>query len=56
LKQIEAQAQQITDEVSLERELTLILGHLDGYCQLKALTGLFFRTSGEERRFFGLFS
>ncbi len=26
------------------------------YCQLKALMSVFFRTSGEERRFFGLFS
>jgi hypothetical protein len=26
------------------------------YCQLKALTSLFFRKSGEERHFFGLFS
>src|SRR5947209_10818020 len=31
LKQIEAQAQQITDEASLERELTLILGRLDEF-------------------------
>src|SRR5260370_37220994 len=29
LKQIEAQAQQVQDEASLERELTLILGRLD---------------------------
>ncbi len=26
------------------------------YCQLKALTSLFFHKSGEERQFFGLFS
>jgi site-specific DNA recombinase len=31
LKQIEAQAQQIKDEASLERELTLILGRLDEF-------------------------
>ncbi len=31
LKQIEVQAQQIQDEVSLERELTLILGRLDAF-------------------------
>jgi len=31
LQQIEAQAQQITDEASLERELTLILGRLDEF-------------------------
>lgn len=31
LKQIEAQAQQITDEASLERELTLMLGRLDEF-------------------------
>lgn len=39
LKQIEAQAQQITDEVSLERELTLILGHLDEFAA-RIKTGL----------------
>jgi site-specific DNA recombinase len=31
LMQIEAQAQQIKDEASLERELTLILGRLDEF-------------------------
>jgi len=31
LKQIEAQAQQVQDEASLERELTLILGRLDEF-------------------------
>jgi transposase len=31
-------------------------GHAKRYCQLKALTSLFFHKSGEERRFFGLFS
>ena len=31
LKQIEAQAQQVKDEASLERELTLILGRLDEF-------------------------
>jgi hypothetical protein len=31
LKQIEAQAQQVKDEASLERALTLILGRLDEF-------------------------
>ena len=31
LKQIEEQAQQVKDEASLERELTLILGRLDEF-------------------------
>jgi site-specific DNA recombinase len=39
LMQIEAQAQQITDEVSLERELTLILGRLDEFAA-RIKTGL----------------
>ena len=33
LKQMEAQAQQITDEAGLERELTLILGRLDQFAE-----------------------
>ncbi len=39
LKQIEEQAKQITDEVSLERELTLILGRLDEFAA-RIKTGL----------------
>jgi site-specific DNA recombinase len=39
LKQIEAQAQQVTDEASLERELTLILGRLDEFAA-RVKTGL----------------
>jgi site-specific DNA recombinase len=39
LKQIEDQAKQITDEVSLERELTLILGRLDEFAA-RIKTGL----------------
>jgi site-specific DNA recombinase len=39
LKQFEDQAKQITDEVSLERELTLILGRLDEFAA-RIKTGL----------------
>src|SRR5205807_9973485 len=39
LKQIEEQAKQITDEVSLEHELTLILGRLDEFAA-RIKTGL----------------
>src|SRR6266851_1967235 len=39
LKQIEAQAQQVKDEASLERELTLILGRLDEFAA-RIKTGL----------------
>ncbi len=39
LKQIEEQAQQIQDEASLERELTLILGRLDEFAA-RVKTGL----------------
>ena len=39
LKQIEEQAQQVKDEASLERELTLILGRLDSFA-VRVKTGL----------------
>ena len=39
LKQIEAQAQQVKDEASLERELTLILGRIDEFAA-RIKTGL----------------
>ncbi len=39
LKQIEEQAQQIRDDASLERELTLILGRLDEFTS-RVKTGL----------------